>query len=136
GNNQANWVANLYKGIKKVDNRFVFDADNYYQLNQSTSSDNHPFDKLYQFRKTYTLKKYWHKYFYFFFSKTFWNAYRFVKSVGSTKQISNFVSVFFCGFASSKEVLEKTPYDIYHFHFIKFSFLFNLYFLPRDKKVI
>jgi len=135
GNNQANWVANLYAAIKEKDTSFLFDADNYYDL-QVADNKNTPFENSYHFRKDYTLKKYFWKYAWYFLSKHFLTHYRFVKAVGSKKQLMDFISIYLNGFITQKEFLSKKHYDIYHFHFIKFSYLFNIFFLPKNKKVI
>lgn len=135
GNNQANWVANLYQAIIKKDNSFAFEADSYYAINNENNAIT-PFKKTYQFKNEYTFAKYGIRYFSFFLSKSFWKEYRFVKAVGNKKQKKDFISLFFKGFLTQKIFFKNNNYDVYHFHFLKFEYLFQLFFLPQNKKII
>lgn len=135
GNNQANWVANLYTAIKEKDTSFIFDADNYYDL-QEANQNNTPFNNNYHLKKDYPLKKYFWKYAWFFFTKRFLTPYLLVKTVGTKKQLSNFISIFFNGYITQQEFLSNKNYNIYHFHFLRFTYIKQLFFLPPTKKVI
>ena len=135
GNNQANWVANLYTAIIKKDGSFTYDADNYYSINENQNSKI-PFKNTYSLKNEYSHSKYGLNYFFLFLSKNFWKEYRFIKTIGTKKQKKNFISLYFKGYLSNKIFFKKNNYDIYHFHFLKFEYLFQLFFLPQNKKII
>src|SRR5690606_16464267 len=120
---------------KEKDTSFIFDADNYYDL-QEANQNNTPFNNNYHLKKDYPLKKYFWKYAWFFFTKRFLTPYLLVKTVGTKKQLSNFISIFFNGYITQQEFLSNKNYNIYHFHFLRFTYIKQLFFLPPTKKVI
>ena len=136
---QSNFLNQLYSSVYDLDNSFEFAIDGYKEFSNETSNlPNLPYQEYFSFKTKPITKWLLYKNTIFLFSERFfWQVLLFDISIGkSFKSIKKNLLSFARARIRVKEYIQPLEYDVFHFHFCSPKNLREIFFLPKDSKII
>jgi hypothetical protein len=136
GLGQNNFLSFLYATLKKYDATFDISAPFYNEFTPDATHDFWMYDNK-QINLKNTFSSFFHSFIFCFFSGHFYKTFFFILFV--EKKVGK--SFHFC----FKQLIAKSffiqnnnfqEYDTFHFHFMQYSYLRELFLVPRDKKIV
>lgn len=139
GLSQSNFLIQLYSEIKKIDNSFVFDVDDFQDISKGAIANEITiFENQHHFFSTkYSTKKLMTAFFSIIFKPFFWRVLFY--EIGKVKTIKAYRGVI-KGQLRNKHIVDKliSPmnHDILHFHYCTPFNLRFVHYLPKKTKVV
>ncbi|MEC4005486.1 hypothetical protein OX283_012520 [Flavobacterium sp. SUN052] len=136
GLGQNNFLSYLYSKLKKYDSNFHITVPFFYEITPNVVSNNWMYenDKV-NFQKSRI--SFLQSFFYCLFSKHFYSTFFFIllveKKIGKALHFCKQQLLAKSFFIQNKNFQE---YDTFHFHFMQYSYLRELFLVPKNKKIV
>jgi hypothetical protein len=138
GFSQSNFLIQLYSEILKIDNRFLFDVDGFFELSDNKiEQNNHVFNEMHDYSKTKVSYRDLFKHTFFCcFNFDFWSVFIFEFFILKNSFKNKIKSIY--SYIRQRAIVHKAinKYDIFHFHYCIPEHLGYIRFLPKESKII
>jgi len=137
GLDQSNFLVQLYKGMKEIKNDFYIGILSVRNLDKKANDDFlNVFDKIYS-KKKIPFLRYFEACFSVLISGWFWRFFIYILVIERKfKKAAHFIIVSIGEKALILQQDDFLQYEVFHFHYIQYSYLRMLWMLPKNRKIV
>lgn len=136
GLGQNNFLSFLYSSLKKFDCEFSISAPFYVEINQESNNDSWMYDNK-NIEEKISFLSLLQAFFHGFFSRHFFATFFFILFVeGKFPKAFHFVDKQIKAKAFFLQNKNFETVDTFHFHFMQYSYLRELFLVPKNKKIV